>query len=241
MSIEVTALEQQSTALVSDIHALAVTDAESYRHAGGLLVTIATYIRRVGEVLDPIVEAAHRTHKVAVSQRDALLKPAAGAKRVLGDRMAVYDQEQARIRREAELAAQRERERQERAARDAAEAEVRRIMDEAETRRLDEAAAMEARGDRAAAERLLEAPIPAPVVPPVFVFVPSPPSPTVERVEGVSYREDWSFEVVDPGLVPREFMIPNEKAIGGVVRAMRGATNIPGVRAFARRVTSVRT
>ena len=44
MSTEVTALEQQSTALVTDALALVVTDPVSYEHAGEFLRGIATYI-----------------------------------------------------------------------------------------------------------------------------------------------------------------------------------------------------
>ena len=240
MSDQVTALEQQSTSLTTDALALVVTDHASYESAGEFLRAIATYIRRVGDVLDPIVEANHRAHKVAVAQRDALLKPAMGAKRVLGDRMAAWDQTQAEQRRAAEQVAQRERQRLERAAYEQAEGEQRRLQAEAEDRRLAEAAAMEARGDGAAAVRLLDAPLPVPTVAPAPVFVPAPVPPAPPKAEGVSYREVYEFEVVDAALVPREYWMIDEKKIGGVVRALRAATHIPGVRAFSRRIAAVR-
>ena len=175
-----------------------------------------------------------------MAQRDGLLKPVQGAKRVLGDRMAAWDQEQARLRAAAAAAAQRELERLEQAARDQAAAEQRRITAEAETRRLAEAEAMEARGDQAAAVRLLEAPIAVPVVLPAPVFTPAPAPAAPPKVEGVSFREDYDFEITDPALLPREFLMADEKRIRGVVKAMRAATAIPGVRAFPRRIASVR-
>ena len=49
-----------------------------------------------------------------------------------------------------------------------------------------------------------------------------------------------SFEIVNPAVLPREYLMPDDKKLRGVVRAMRGATNISGVRAFSRRVTSVK-
>lgn len=55
---------------------------------------------------------------------------------------------------------------------------------------------------------------------------------------GQSVRENWTFEIVDAALVPREFLVIDEKKIGGVVRAMKGYTNIPGVKAIKGEVIS---
>jgi hypothetical protein len=54
---------------------------------------------------------------------------------------------------------------------------------------------------------------------------------TVDLV-GASKREIWKFEVVDPALVPREFLIVDEVAIGRAVRSSKGSIVIPGVRNF---------
>lgn len=240
MTQDVATLEHEAQALTTQATALAVTDAASFERASEFLKGIATYIKRVGDVLDPIVDAAHQAHKVAVRQRDALLGPAKSAKLVLGGRMATWEQEQARLRREAAEAAQRERERLEREARERAEAQQRRLQAEAEERRLEEAARLEAAGDTAGAERLVSEPVAAPVVTPAPIFAPRPMVAAPPKVEGVSFRTDWDFEIVDPALIPREYMVPDEKKIRGVVRAMRGAARIPGVRAFEKRVTSVR-
>ena len=94
MSEDITALEQQSRTFA---RAMVIADAESYALVGAELVTIATYIKRVGEVFDPICSAAAKAHKVAVAQRDALLKPAMGAKRARGEQRAAWDQAQTRL------------------------------------------------------------------------------------------------------------------------------------------------
>jgi exonuclease VII large subunit len=61
-------------------------------------------------------------------------------------------------------------------------------------------------------------------------------APTVQietpRVAGVQTREIWRFEIVDQSALPREYLMPDEKKIGGVVRALKGDTNIPGVRVW---------
>jgi uncharacterized protein with gpF-like domain len=47
-----------------------------------------------------------------------------------------------------------------------------------------------------------------------------------------TFVDRWVFEVTDPKAVPREYLMPDEKKIGGVVAAMKDETNIPGVRAW---------
>ena len=237
---EVTTLQRQAQTFVEEVEGMVIADPESYEYAGMVVRDIAGYMKRVGEVFDPICTAADHARKVAVAQRDGLLKPAKAAKTTLGIRMAAWEQNQARIRREAEEAARRERERLEREAREQAAAEQRRLQAEAEERRLQEAVALEARGDRAGADRLIAAPIPVPTVVAAPVFAPQPIAMAAPKLDGVSYRDEWDFELVDPALVPREFLIVDDKKVRGVVKAMRNMTNIPGVRAFSRRAQSVK-
>jgi hypothetical protein len=250
MSTEVTALQQQGTSMVEQIKAMTVTDADTYARAGEMVKTISVYIKKVGEVLDPIVEAAHHAHKVAVKQRNDLIQPAEGAKRSLGQRMGTYDAEQARIRREAEEAARRDRERLEAEARTRAEVEQKRLQQEAETHRLEEAAALEAKGDTEAAVRLIEEPIPAPIVAPAPVFVPAPPPPPAPKVEGISHTVRWSAEItnvmeliqaVGAGKQPVTLVEPNMVALNTMARALKGAMKVPGVKAIETMSTAVRT
>lgn len=250
MSTEVTALERQAQTFTTEVTALAVVDNPSFERAGEMAKAIAGYIKRVGEVMNPIVTAAHNAHKVAVQQRDALLKPAEGAKRILGERMAAYEREQARLRREAEEAARREQERLEREAQAAAAAEQKRLQAEAETRRLEEAAALEARGDGAAAERLLAEPVAVPVVTAAPVFVPTPrPFAPAPRVDGVGFRQAWSAEVTDllalvravaAGQQPITLLQPNMPVLNQMARALKGALNVPGVKPVPTDVAAVR-
>jgi hypothetical protein len=53
-----------------------------------------------------------------------------------------------------------------------------------------------------------------------------------EAVPEVAVRDVWKFAIVDADAIPREFMIPDEAAIGKVVRALKEKTNIPGVAVF---------
>lgn len=240
MSQEVTSLQRQAENFVAQVGATPITDATTYESAGLLVRDIVRYIKRVDEVMSPIVRAANEAHRVAVRQRDLLLRPAEGAKRILGERMAAWELEQSRLRRQAEEAAQRERERQEAEARRAAETEQKRLQLQAEAQRIAEAIRLEERGDQAAADRLMAEPIPVPTVVPAPVFDPQPIAPAAPKLDGVSYSDVWDFQIENEALIPREYLMVDDKKIRAVVKALKGATRIPGIKAVPRRNASVR-
>ena len=49
---------------------------------------------------------------------------------------------------------------------------------------------------------------------------------------GVTTRNTWKYVVEDLSQVPREFLMLDEKKVTAVVKAMKGQTAIPGIRAF---------
>lgn len=53
------------------------------------------------------------------------------------------------------------------------------------------------------------------------------------KVAGTSVRETWEFEITEPHRLPREFLAPDLKKIRGYVRAMRSEARIPGVRIWS--------
>lgn len=100
----------------------------------------------------------------------------------------------------------------------------------AEAEQLAKAQAAEERGDTEAVDQILEEP--TPVVP---VIVPKAEAPA-----GISYREVWKFRVTDEKLVPREYLAVDEKKIGGVVRALKNETRIPGVEVYSEKTVAGR-
>lgn len=52
------------------------------------------------------------------------------------------------------------------------------------------------------------------------------------KVTGISSRQNWKYEITDVALIPREYLMVNESAIGQVVKAMKENTSIPGIRAY---------
>lgn len=109
---------------------------------------------------------------------------------------------------------------EQRAAQEAADREVR------EARKALEAAAQvaEASGDIDTAEDLGMAALT--IVAPVL-------APAVGKLTGTSVREAWKFQVENAALIPRQYLMPDEKKIGGYVRAMRAEATIAGVRIWS--------
>lgn len=52
----------------------------------------------------------------------------------------------------------------------------------------------------------------------------------VEAPKGISTREVWKAEVVDPDAVPREFCSPDPKKIKAYLEGLRGEPSMPGVK-----------
>jgi len=208
--VETNEVEVKAMSIVDQAKAVKVVDVESYRFAGELWKGIGDMIKEVKETFDPICEAANKAHKAATAKRALYLDPLTNAQRSVKQLMSTYDAEQERIRR----------------AEEARLAEIARK--EEEERRLQEAITLEAQGESEVAEAVMAERV---YVAPVVL-----PKATPKLQGGPVYREIWDFEIVDINLVPRQYMQPNTVAIGGVVRSLKGQTNIPGVRAFSKRV-----
>ena len=217
--VETEPVEQKALSIVDQANAVKVTNSETYTAAASLWKAIGDMIKEVKDTFDPICEAQHLAHKKAVEKRAKFLDPLTTAQKSVKRLMADYDAEQERIR----LAEQRRLE------------EIARK--EAEERALQEAIAaeeaMKASGvskEEAAqeADAIMAAPVNvAPVVIPKAV-------PKIQG--GPVYQKRWDYEIVNANLIPREYLAPDTVKIGGVVRALKGQTNIPGVRAYEKRV-----
>lgn len=210
-------LEQQISPLVAEAGAIRITDETTMNAAGEFLrLRVKAILRQADEAFDPIIAAAHATHRTAIEQKKAITAPLLAAevalKRAIGD----YS---IRVRQAAEI----ERRQAEAAARVAAE-----------TARIEEAMALEKAGHAQAAVARIEAPI---EVAPVRL----PPAPAVPK--GVSTRMVWKFRVVDATKISAPFLCPNEQAIAVVVKSMgRKALSLvgPGIEVYEEPVVSSR-
>ncbi|RJO61082.1 MAG: hypothetical protein C4542_07290 [Dehalococcoidia bacterium] len=63
--------------------------------------------------------------------------------------------------------------------------------------------------------------------------MPAPMAAPAPKLANGTLREEWKWEITDPNLIPREYLKLDEVKINGVVRAMKKATNIPGIRVYS--------
>jgi len=185
-----------------------------YLHIADYLKAIKAFQKRVGDFFKPHKDRALAAHRALCADENKALDPALQDELACKRLLIAWDQEQERVRREAERAQQALARQQE------------------EARRLAEAAAMEQEavqsGDQALLEQameLVDAPIVAPAIAPVVKQTP--------KVAGLSYREVWKFRIVNPAAVPREYLLIDEQKIGQIARAMKGSTKIPGIVVYA--------
>lgn len=210
-------LQTEALTTVERATLLVVTDNDTRELAAELGRGIAGLYKRAEEWFAPMKRLASESHRAICAKENEVLGPLGNAKRYLSTQIGSYDQAQERLRRQEE-ARQQEQARQ-RAIADAAQA--------SQEMAVNDAIALEAEGDKAGAEAVLNNPVPQPVyVPPVVI------PRSVPKSQGVSTAAVWKFRITNPDLVPREYLEINEKQIGQVVRAMKDKTNIPGVEAY---------
>lgn len=80
-------------------------------------------------------------------------------------------------------------------------------------------------GDSAGAEAVLDEAINAPAQ---VVVIPK----QTPKIAGHVRRVIPKFRIVNEALIPRQYLTPDEKKIGGVIRSLKSAANIPGVQYF---------
>jgi hypothetical protein len=217
--VETTPVEEKALSIVDQAKAVKIVDNQSYVAAGGVWKAIGDMIREVKDTFDPICDAAHKAHKQAVEKRAKYLDPLTSAQRSVKGLMSAYDAELERIRREeqARLEAIARKEEEERRLQEAIDAE----------------AALKAQGatkEEVAEETaaILETPV---TVAPVVI-----PKDVPKMQGGPVYRTIWKARIVNEKAIPREYLVPDMVKINGVVRALKGAINIPGVTAYEERV-----
>ena len=212
-----TTLRPKTDALVQEAHRLVITTDEQYAAAINLGKTLDAMIDAVhthkvgGRTLDENRDHAHKAWKGWVALISGLVDPMTAAKQITSRKCGDY-----------RMLKERERQRLEHEAQD-------KIRQQEEDTRLRDAQVLEAQGRVQEAMAVIEQPIlTAPVVMPV----------TTPKIEGSAPRTTWKFRIVNAALVPRYLLIPDEKAIGALVRTRKGAVAIPGVEVYAEHGTS---
>ena len=201
---------------------LVVTNNQNNQLAANMVKILKNFQAEIRAELRPHIQKANELHKSLCSQEKRHLEPLVVAEREIKGKMSAFFEVQEEKRRKeqqrlADQAAAAERKRRETLEKQAAAHEAAGRAEKAEERR------------QAAAE----------------VHVPTPIVETaVEKQEGVATKVVWKFDIVDETLIPREFMMPDEKGILKIVAAYKNKANveklIPGIRAYPETIISVR-
>lgn len=216
--VETEPVEEKALTIVDQAKAVKVTDSATYTAAGSLWKAIGDMIKEVKDTFDPLCEAAHITHKKAVEKRAKYLDPLTTAQKAVKGLMSAYDTEM-------EKARQAEQRRLEEISRKAAEEEalLAAIAAEEEAKR-NGATKEEAKQE---AEAIISQPV---YVPPVVI-----PRAVPKMQGGPVYRTITKFRIDNEALIPRAYLVPDMVKIGGVVRALKQAANIPGITVYEER------
>lgn len=185
---------------------IVIASNDDYVRAGELLLVIKEIRKKIEATFKPIKQKMDAAKKEVLDQERAADAPLVAAENIIKPRIAAWNAEQERIRREEE-ARLREQARK-----------------EEEERRLQEAILAEQSGETEVADEIMSAPVQA-----APVVVPK----SVPKVAGVNIVKRWEFRIVDPKLVPRQYLSVDEQKIRSVVNALKDQASIPGVEIYA--------
>jgi len=211
--------ERQALALSDSAKALTITTNEERISAEALLESAANIEKTVFAFLDPPRAKAYEQYTYHKKRLDDYLNPVKEAKKTIKQKCMSYDQEQERIRQEAQRKA---------------EEDARRI---AEEEQLAAAVQAEQSGDKETAEAIITEPVQ--VAP---VFVPKT-APAASRLS--AGRSVWSAEQVNlmllvkavaEGKQPLTLLEANMTAINGLARSLKSSFNVPGFKAVEKKV-----
>lgn len=183
---------------------MTVADADSYTRALSLAAECDKRAKHVEAVWKESREKAHAAWKSVTETIASFTKPLSEAKGMLTQKAYAWKRVDDERRQIEAAKARREEEKK------------------IEEERLRKAEILAAQGKTEAADLVMEQEI---IVAPV-----KQPEPV--KVEGVSHRENWQFEITDAAAIPAEYLMPDKVKIGQIVKAMKGATKIPGIKVF---------
>lgn len=211
----------QALAIPDQARAIVVRDQATLDAANEFLHVIDALQGKINDSFNPQISQAHKLHKSLLAEKARLSDPLESAKRLVSHKASDFIDEQERARKEAE----RKRLEAEEKARVIADKAVEKA-DKLGVSGKDKAAALVVNEAHEKVNEILGA---------------APEVPDKLDTSGLSIREDWKFSIVDASLIPREWLIPDEKKIGRIVRACKEQTDIPGIRVYCEKGVATRS
>lgn len=202
---DVVALQPEVGKLTTFANSLVIKTQEGYAVAGRYLTTVKGLLKKIEDARTRVTKPLLEAQRELNAQANEAKAPLLEAETLIKRSMSAYTDEQLRLQREE----QRKRDEAARKEREKLAEQARRAE---ATGKPEKAAALEQRAEA--------------VVAPVIYRAPP-------KVSGIVTREVWKYEIVDASALPREYTMPDDTRIGGVVRSMKGDTNITGVRVWS--------
>ena len=215
-------LNQNISNAVETANQMVVVDNDTNVTATNFLKILKSFQSEIKAEMRPGITLAYETHKHLVSQEKRLLAPLQTAEKAIKGKVSAFL-----------LMMEAKRQEEQRKVREKAEAAERKRKEELEA----QAKKWEEKGNAEKAEERRQQ------AEETFVPVPTVVT-TVEPQKGVASIKTWKFEVVKEELVPDEWKIVDEAAIGKVVRSFKDKAKvekmIPGIRVWSESSVSVR-
>jgi len=206
--IQLDTLHKQIYALKSMTEKLECTDAEDYTRLAKELSEIKALNKSLTDTEKALIAPFKNVVKNVQENNREFFDIVELAERNIKTTMLVYNDNQERIKRaeEARIAL----EEAERIAREKAKLE-KKIEKAEEKGNMEKAESLQEQKDNL-----------VPIVAEVKVNTP--------KVESINYAIRYDFEITDANLIPREYLMPDEKKIKRIVVAMKELASIPGVK-----------
>lgn len=214
------ALKAAALALSEQAKAIEIHSAEAYELAATTVLAITRMRDALETTFRPDIDQKHKAHAAACAVLNHYDKPLVADTKRLKEGMAAFHQrEQLRAREEArQLQVIQDKQAEEEAAARAQELQI------------ADAVAAEERGEPEIAAIIMDSK-PLPVAPmyraPVQVMSAAP-----AKTAGSSYLPKWVAVVTNAALVPRKYLIVDDKAIQNEAKTLQDRAEIPGVRFY---------
>lgn len=180
-----------------------VIDKTSAELASIMMKSIDVLLKEIDDFCDPNIKRWHEGHKQALADKKKYYDLPQQAKKLLSKRIAEFQyNERKRVEEE-----NRKREEE--------------LRKQEEERQLALAEELEIDGRTAEAQEIIDRPIITPVI-----------KEEAPKINGVKIRDNWKFKIIDVNLIPKEYLIPDEKLIGQIVRRDKDKTNIQGIKVY---------
>ena len=238
--------EDQLSKMNKKASELKINDAKQLETAMQMLVQCKTILRRAEDAKNALPEFnVARQFKNGVDKfiREKLKKPIGLLEGIIRPKVSSYQQAQAEIERRI---AQKKAEEDAKIAKEEAE-RLQKEADEKHKKEVEEAAALQEKLNKQADDANVDrVDVPIPEKPEEEEPIIDPPAPVVEKTDKVKtddgsakVESTWICEIVEPGKVPRQYCMPDQKVLDRVVKD-DGVREVAGCKIYESFETKVR-